>query len=91
MRVNFKLPGKKLNRKDKKAKRLEKALDQQAGKDVNAAEMAADGDTLAKLAERGLSVAKRKQIFKKHKAKDVKAQIAALRIQSQKLNKKDGK
>lgn len=91
MRVNFKLPGKKLNRKDKKAKRLEKALDQQAGKDVNAAEMAADADALAKLAERGLSVAKRKQIFKKHKAKDVKAQIVALRIQSQKLNKKDGK
>ena len=91
MRVNFKLAGKKLNRKDKKAKRLEKALDQQAGKDANAAEMAADADTLAKLAERGLSVAKRKQIFKKHKAKDVKAQIAALRIQSQKLNKKDGK
>ena len=91
MRVNFKLPGKKLNRKDKKAKRLEKALDQQAGKDVNAAEMAADADALAKLAERGLSVAKRKQIFKKHKAKDLKAEIVALRIASQKLNKKDGK
>ena len=91
MRVNFRPPGKKLNRKDKKAKRLEKALGQQAGKDMNAAEMAADGDTLAKLAERGLSVAKRKQIFKKHKAKDVQAQIVALRVASQKLNKKDGK
>jgi len=91
MRVNFKLAGRKLNRKDRKAKRLEKALDQQAGKDVNVAEMAADGAALAKLADRGLSVAKRKQIFKKHKAKDVKAQIVALRIQSQKLNKKDGK
>lgn len=91
MRVNFKQAGKKLNRKEKKAKRLEKALEQQAGKDANIEEMAADGDALAKLADRGLSVAKRKQIFKKHKAKDIKAQIAALRIQSQKLNKKDGK
>ena len=60
MRVNFKQAGKKLSRKDKKVKRLEKALDQQAEKDVNAAEMAADGEALAKLAERGLSVAKRK-------------------------------
>jgi hypothetical protein len=91
MRVNFKAAGKKLNRNDKKAKRLEKALGQQAAKDGNAAEMATDGDTAAKLAERGLSVAKRKQIFKKHKAKDLKAEIVALRIASQKLNKKDGK
>jgi len=45
MRVNFRPAGKKLNRKDKKAKRLEKALDQQAAKDGNAEEEAADGDT----------------------------------------------
>ena len=81
MRVNFK-SGKKLNRKEKKAKRLEKALNEQMVEDGTVAEMAADSDTLTKLADRNLSVAKRKQIFKKHKAKDIKLQIAELRIQS---------
>lgn len=77
-----------MNRKEKKARRLEKALEDQTIKD---SEMTADTHALAKLAEKGLSVAKRKQIFKKHKAKDLKAQIAELRVKSQKLNKKDTK
>ena len=36
-----------------------------------------------------LSKAKRKQIFKKDKARDIKSQIAALRAESKKLKKKD--
>jgi hypothetical protein len=36
-----------------------------------------------------LSRAKRKQIFKKQKSKDIKAQIAELKLQSKKLKKKD--
>ena len=87
MRVNFKQP-RKLHKKEKKLKRLEKARGQQQKAAANA-EMSGDLDTAQQLAAKGLSVAKRKQIFKKHRAKDVKAQIAELRVQSKKLNKKD--
>ena len=36
-----------------------------------------------------LSRAKRKQVFKKSRSKEIKAQIAELRLQSKKLKKKD--
>ena len=48
-----------------------------------------DENTRAKLEKKGLTSVQRKQIFKKHKAKDVKAQIADLRLQSKKLKKKN--
>ena len=91
MRVNYQHPT-KMARKDKKKKRLQRAREEQkqdkkveVDKDMDAE----NDDNRDKLVEKGLTVAKRKQIFKKHKAKDVKAQIAELMQQSKKLKKKD--
>lgn len=72
MRVNYKSP-KKLTKHEKKQKRIAKALGTHQRNDPANAEMKRDTSTLEQLVERGLSVAQRKQIFKKHKAKDIKA------------------
>ena len=54
--------------------------------------MADDGEEkgeVSKMDKLGLSKVKRQQIFKKHKKKDIQAQIKELKIQSKKLKKKD--
>ena len=57
--------------------------DDAAGKDT------AGSSKYDQLISKGLNSIKRKQIFKKHKRKDVQAEINELKIQSKKLNKKD--
>ena len=84
MRVNFKHP--KTSTSVKKQKRLQKELDKRA---TDAAMEAHDESTSGWLKNPDLSKAKRKQIFKKHKAKDIKAQIAQLKLESKKMKKKN--
>lgn len=88
MRVNYKHPS-QVSRKDKKKKRLQQALREQKEGNVDKEMDGNDEQTKAKLEQKGLTSVQRKQIFKKHKAKDVKAQIADLRLQSKKLKKKN--
>lgn len=68
MRVNYKGPT-KLTKKDKKRKRLAKEQNQKAQK--NDADMEEDTAQNSKLTD--ASRAKRKQIFKKSKSKDIKS------------------
>ena len=82
MRVNFKHA--KLSHKDKKKKRIQEVVANQVMTD------SVEGQPeYSKMERLGLSKAKRQQIFKKHKKKDVQSQIAELRIQSKKFKKKD--
>lgn len=62
------------------AAQSEKKQDQDAGQ-----------TTYDKLVSKGLTSVKRKQIFKKHKRKDVLAEINQLKLESKKLSKRDGK
>jgi|DEB0MinimDraft_12_1074336.scaffolds.fasta_scaffold08797_5 hypothetical protein len=73
MRVNFKHPtSNKDRKKQRKAELRAKAAEQkESGFDIN---MGEDGDDNSKL--QNLSKAKQKQIFKKGKGRDIKAQIA---------------
>jgi len=48
-----------------------------------------DKPEMSKMDKLGLSKVKRQQIFKKHKKKDVQAQIKELKLQSKKFKKKD--
>ena len=86
MRVNFK-PTR--TRKEKKKKRITqlRTLNEEAKKELES-EMA--GESVDKKMENlGLTKPKRKQIFKKNKARDLKAMIKDLKIQSKKFKKKD--
>ena len=85
MRVNFK--SQKLSRKDKKKKRVQEYIQQK--EDESMAVASNEQSVADKLETKGLSKAKRQQIFKKHKKKDIQAQIKELKIQSKKLKKKD--
>lgn len=83
MRVNFKSTH--LGRKDKKKKRINEVITQQQVMKDEPMEK----EPKSKMEALGLSKAKRQQIFKKSKKRDVQAQIAELKAQSKKLKKKD--
>ena len=74
MRVNYK-HAKVRSSKDRKKKRIQE-VQQKAAEN---AEMQAS-DEVSKAEQLGLTTAKRKQIFKKSMAKDIKAQIQELKI-----------
>lgn len=87
MRVNYKPH---LSRKEKKKNRIKKAKEHQVQSEKKADEQMGES-TYDQLISKGLTSIKRKQIFKKHKRKDVLAEINQLKAESKKLNKRDSK
>jgi hypothetical protein len=77
MRVNYKHPA---SRKERKTKRIQEVKEQMMQDDDAAGKDTAGSSKYDQLISKGLNSIKRKQIFKKHKRKDVQAEINELKI-----------